>query len=316
MNLAPIALFVYNRPTHLQRTIASLAANPLAAQSDLWIFSDAPKVEAHAAGVQAVRACVRTVSGFRSVNIVEQLENQGLATSIISGVTQLCEQAGRVIVLEDDLLLAPRFLDFVNQALERYAQEPRVMQVSGYMFPVDGTNELPQAFFCRLAPSWGWATWGDAWAQFRIDGKALSREISDRADCLQFDMDGAYPYRAMLAAQARGELDVWGVRWYASMFLRDGLCLYPRQSLVRNIGMDGSGMHCGPSTAYDVDLGQGSDICAFPGSIVESPQAREKIVSFFRSLQEPWYRRRLVRMKSWARSRMRRAVGASVDRSR
>jgi hypothetical protein len=285
MTLAPIALFAYNRPEHLRRTMESLLQNPLARKTDIYVFSDGAKTAADRPRVERVRAYLHTLKQSHAIQLAEADVNKGLARSIIEGVTKLCNSHGRAVVLEDDLLLAPGCLEFMNRALDRYAQEPRVMQVSGYMFPVDRPEELPEAFFCKLSPSWGWATWKRAWDHFEPDSGKLLSSIERNARQRDFDMNDTYPYTEMLAAQANGRMDVWGVRWYASMFLRDGLCLYPSQSLIVNHGMDGSGVHCGVSNAFDVRLSQRMD-WNFPDKLEESKLGLQKIENLFRGLQD------------------------------
>jgi len=241
---APIALFAYNRPRHLARTVAALLRDPLAAASDLHVFCDGPKTPAAAAAVREVRAFVRSITGFRSISVVEQERNIGLANSIIAGVTALCDRFGRVIVLEDDILVTSGFLDFMNAALARYVDDEPVMQITGYMFPIrsDGSRN---ALFLPLISCWGWATWKRAWDRFDADMSGYAALHSDHALQARFDLSGSYPYFDMLQRQRRGEVDSWGIRWYLSVFLRDGLVLWPPRSLVANIGFDGSGTHGG-----------------------------------------------------------------------
>lgn len=240
--VAPIALFVYNRPAHTHQTIDALQKNDLAGESDLYIFSDAPKKPEAAEAVREVREYIKTIGGFRSVSIVERDKNWGLANSIIDGVTRLCNEYGRVIVLEDDLVTSPHFLRFMNEALDRYQDEPQVMQISGYMFPVKVEIE-EDALFLPLTTSWGWATWIRAWQLFDPDAKGYARVKADLALRKQFNLNGAYDYFSMLEAQLAGRVDSWAVRWQLSAFLLGGLTLYPRYSLVINSGFDGSGTH-------------------------------------------------------------------------
>ena len=251
---APIALFAYNRPTHLARTLSALQANPLARESELFVFSDGPKHAQDQQAVEEVRQVIQQSTGFRRVFVQEQSINLGLAQSIIGGVTSLVERYGRVIVVEDDLVVAPGFLRFMNQALSHFSTEARVMQIAGYMFPIPQAVTLGDVFFTRQAASCGWATWARAWQHFNADSDELMKQISLAGRRHEFDLDGTYPYFTQLMKHAEGALDVWGVRWHASMFLQHGLCLYPTQSLVSNIGMDGSGMHCTPTTILDVSL--------------------------------------------------------------
>lgn len=242
MPYAPIALFVYNRPVHTRRTVKALLKNKLAGESDLFIFSDAPKTPEAAEAVREVREYIRTITGFRSVSIIERDKNFGLANSIIDGVTSVVNERGRIIVLEDDLVVTPHFLDFMNRALDKYENEQQVIQVSGYMFPVK-VKIKEDALFLPLTTSWGWATWKRAWQLFDPDAKGYAQVKADLALRKRFNLDGAYDYFSMLEAQLAGRVDSWAVRWQLSAFLNNSLTIYPRQSLIVNAGFDGSGTH-------------------------------------------------------------------------
>ncbi len=253
MSLAPIALFAYNRPAHLRRTVETLRANPLAQTSALHVFSDAPKAGEAARPVDEVRAFLRTIDGFASVRIYERERNFGLAESVIDGVTRLCNAYSHVIVIEDDLLVAPGFLDYMNSALNRYRNDERVMQISGHMFPVD-VDTADDAFFLPFISSWGWATWHRAWQKFDPLASGYAQLKDDARRRYAFNMNGAYDYYSMLEAQRAGKIDSWAIRWNLSVFLNEGLVLYPRKSFVENEGFDGSGTHTrGRSHDRDID---------------------------------------------------------------
>jgi hypothetical protein len=247
MITAPIALFVYNRPVHMRRTIEALQRNELAEESDLFIFSDAPKTLEATEAVCKVREYIKTITGFRSVSILERDKNWGLANSIIDGVSRLCNEYGRVIVLEDDLLPSAYFLEYMNNALDRYEGDSRVMQVSGHMFPVD-LDVSTDALFLPITTTWGWATWRRAWARFDPDMGNYERLMSDPEMIRRFDLDGAYPCLTMLESVRAGKIDAWGIRWYLSVFMNDGLVLFPAKSLIENKGFDAEGTNCGPDS--------------------------------------------------------------------
>jgi hypothetical protein len=249
---APIVLFVYHRSDHTRRTIEALRNNELAADSDLVVFSDGPKTAADAAQVAEVRASLVKVTGFRSVNLVMREHNYGLAQSIISGVTETIATHGKVIVLEEDMVTARYFLRYMNEALDLYEQDEGVISIHGYVYPVDGT--LPETFFLRGADCWGWATWKRGWDLFEPDGRKLLSELRQRGLERDFDFSGASDHTRMLRGQIAGRNDSWAVRWYASAFLRDKLTLYPGTSLVHNIGLDSSGVHCRSTRAFDAEL--------------------------------------------------------------
>ena len=252
MTLSPIILFVYNRPDHVQRTVASLLANELAVESDLFIYSDAAKSEEAQEAVSKVREYIRTIDGFKSITIVEREKNWGLANSIIDGVTVLTQKYGRVIVLEDDLVVSPYFLQFMNDALETYKDEPRV----GHIQACDFTKNplLPDTFLIKWTGSWGWATWERAWKHFNPNGKELLTELEKRKLTRTFDFNGKYGFTRMLRRQIEGKNNSWAIRWNATLFLKDMLSLNVGRSLVQNEGFDGSGTNCGGGRLYASNL--------------------------------------------------------------
>jgi hypothetical protein len=250
--LSPVVMFVYNRLKHTQQTIEALQNNLLAAESDLYIFSDAPKSAAHFVGTEEVRKYILKINGFKSITIVERKTNFGLAKSIIDGVTKVVKKHGRIIVLEDDMITSPHFLTYMNEALDKYADDNRVASIHGYVYPVK--QFLPEAFFLRGADCWGWATWQRGWKLFNPDGRQLLDELKQKKLIGAFDFNGAYPFSSMLKGQIKGSNDSWAVRWHASAFLAEKLTLYPGHSLVNNIGNDSSGTHSGSDMVYDVKL--------------------------------------------------------------
>lgn len=241
--LAPIALFVYNRPEHTRLTIDALLRNSLASQSELFVFSDAAKSSLHEPAVAEVREFIHRISGFKTVTIVERNENWGLAKSIIDGVTGLCNEYERVIVLEDDLVVSPHFLDFMNVSLLKYEAEERVMQIAGYMFPANLVMRT-DALFLPFISSWGWATWKRAWVHFDASAANYALLKNDAQMIHRFNLNGNYNYFRMLASQQNGKTESWAIRWYLSVFFQDGLVLYPKRTLVENTGFDGSGENC------------------------------------------------------------------------
>lgn len=287
MSSAPIALFVYNRPDHTRRTVESLRQNKLAGASDLLVFSDAPKSEAQARKVGEVREYIRTIDGFKSVTVHERDHNFGLARSIIDGVTAVVNQYGRVIVLEDDMVTSPYFLAYMNDALDLYDKDDRVICIHGYSYPIAG---LPETFFLRDTGCWGWATWKRGWDEFEPDGRKLLSQIRERRLEREFDYADSAAYTDMLEQQLQGRNDSWAVRWYASAFLLNKLTLHPGRSLVQNIGNDGTGRHKGKSNEFVVDLAD-RPIKVEEIEVAESEDARSKFIKYFLAIRPPAWRR-------------------------
>ena len=287
---APIALFVYRRPWHTARALEALAKAEGAMDSDLHIFSDASRDASAAADVRAVRQLIRAASGFRTVRIVERDTNWGLARSIVEGVSTLVSEYGSVIVLEDDLEVAPMFLSYMNTALMGYEDVPQVKQIAGYMFPVASAERLPESFFLPLTTSWGWATWARAWGEGPAPASVLLAKVASRADIAAFSLNGAYNYLGMLQEAAGGHVDSWAIRWYAQTWLAGGLILYPRASMLTNAGMDGSGTHRGLMQAFEVPLWNNRRVPKMPADAAISPQALQLVEAFLRSQQAPAWR--------------------------
>ena len=276
---APILLFVYNRPEHVRRNIQALLKNELAAESELFIYSDAAKDETSQAAVKEVRAFIRSIQGFKKITITERAENWGLARSIIDGVTTQINRYGRVIVLEDDLVVAPHFLQFMNDALETYRDEERV----GHIQACDFTHapSLPDTFLIKWTGSWGWGTWDRAWKHFTADGKALLTELESRKLTYTFDFNGKYGYTRMLRRQIEGKNNSWAIRWNASLFLKGILSLNVVKSLVQNEGFDGSGTNCGGGGLYASELYMERLPVKKISPIEENIQARNAYVRYY-----------------------------------
>ncbi|MDD3036876.1 glycosyltransferase [Bacteroides sp.] len=279
MTKAPVLLFVYNRPVHTQQTITSLLRNEMAAESPLYIYSDAAKTDADQNAVEETRSFVRQITGFASVTIIERSENWGLARNIIDGVTTQVNRFGRVIVLEDDLIVAPYFLQFMNDALETYKDEPRV----GHIQACDFTNDssLPDTFLIKFTGSWGWATWDRAWKYFNPDGEALLKEMEERKLTYNFDFNGNYPFTRMLRRQIEGKNNSWAIRWNASLFLNNILSLNVGRSLVQNDGFDGSGTNCGGGNLYRSSLWLEPLPVEHLHPIEENQQARNSFARYY-----------------------------------
>ncbi len=274
---APIALFVYNRPQHTERTLKFLKQNELAAESRLFIFSDGAKTPADEQAVTEVRDLLKNIDGFRSVEIIERKENMGLANSIIAGVSRLVADYKQVIVLEDDLITSPYTLTYFNEALERYRNEEKVMHIGAYMYNLKDHN-LPETFFYRAATSWGWATWERAWQHFEPNVDTLISQFSLQKK-YDFSIENTMNFWKQIQDYKNGKNSSWAIRWYASIFLKGGLTLNPSHSLVNNIGHDGTGIHSGINDIYNVIINPKA-ITEFPSELKENPEAYSAIKGF------------------------------------
>jgi glycosyltransferase involved in cell wall biosynthesis len=234
MTTAPIVLFTYNRLDTLMKCVTALSFNVLAEKSDLFVFSDGPKGETDIEQVEAVRAFLKQVTGFKSVKVIKRQKNLGLANSIKNGVDQVIHQFGKVIVLEDDLITSANFLLFMNKALEYYACNNKICSISGYsppMLPKDADD----VYYTMRGSSWGWATWRDRWihVDWEVNNYLEFIASSRRKRC--FNKMGSDMCK-MLNDQMTGKINSWAIRWSYWQFDNGLYTVFPVVSKVRNIG--------------------------------------------------------------------------------
>lgn len=309
MDFAPIVLFVYRRPEHTQRTLQALRDNAGAAQSDLFIFADAPKTPADVDAVAAVRAIAHAAAGFRSVTITESVSHLGLAQSVIQGVSTVCRQYGRVIVLEDDLLSAPTFLTYMNSALDYYETFYRVYSISGYnlspthlALPTDYTADV---FYNYRPMSWGWATWWSRW-------QTADWAVTDYAEFLasprwqRLFNRGGHDLTPMLQHQMEGRIDSWYIRWCYTHCRQGAVSLYPVHSYIDNIGHDGTGTHSSQTiTRFRTDLSLCKASVTFPLPVEVDADVMDHFVRAWSPLPAP--------PRPWSRIRQR--IGRLLTRT-
>ena len=286
MCFAPILLFVYNRPSHTRRCIESLLKNSLASESHLFIYADGAKDESQQETVNEVRSYIRSIQGFKQVTLIERNENWGLARNIIDGITTQVNRYGKVIVLEDDLIVAPYFLQFMNDALETYKDEPKVGHIQACDFTQDPT--LPETFLIKWTGSWGWGTWDRAWKHFNPNGKELLKKLEERKLTYTFDFNGKYGFTRMLRRQIEGKNNSWAIRWNASLFLEDILSLNVGRSLVQNEGFDGTGTNCGGGGLYSSNLHLNKLNVIRINPIEENQEARKAFMRYYGRTNSFW----------------------------
>lgn len=252
MNLAPIIVFSYNRPDHLRRTLEALSKNDLASESVLYIYCDGPKPDATEEQRQKIianREVAHAAAGFKEVNVVERDGNFGLKNNIVGAVTEIVNQYGRVVTLEDDVISSVGFLKYMNDALETYQDENQVMHVSAYMYP--HKCKLPDTFFYLVPyPGGGWATWRRAWNCYNDNTQELYEYWKDKWDV--FDVFGGDYLSKQLKKNLDGSMNTWFVKWHAVMLQKGALSLFPGRSLTNNIGFDDMATHCYATNKFDV----------------------------------------------------------------
>jgi len=311
MSLAPVVVFIYNRPEHTRKTLEALAKNDLFDASDVIVYADAAKSENDKPRVEETRNVVKQFAASRRLRIVEREQNLGLAESIISGVTEVVEEYGRVIVLEDDLVTSKKFLKFMNDSLAHYAEEDRVMHVSGYVFPFS-KQMTNHTFFTTPTSCWGWGTWQRSWNHFEKDANKFIQVFS-KSMIREFNLGHRCDYWRQMRANANGQIDTWAIFWHASVFLNRGLSLHPVNSLVNNIGHDGTGTHCNATGRYAGWLSCFDDYL-YPDAIEEDKHYSEHFAEFLKNETAELARPGLVHLPRRVTRKAVRLIGLVRDR--
>lgn len=241
---APVIVFAFNRLEALKSTISSLANNPEAKDTDLFVFVDGarPEKDGEAEKVEKVQVFVTSISGFKSVHHSFSPKNKGLGPSIVSGVTDVICKYGKAIVVEDDLQVSKNFLTFMNQGLTRYESENKVFSICGYSNKVTRPGGYtPDTYFCTRSSSWGWATWADRWnsVDWKLEPWNTYKQYSHA-----FNKWGGSDCWHMLNDWHKGKNKSWAIRFCFAQFLQNKISLFPIKSLVVNDGFDGNGTNC------------------------------------------------------------------------
>ncbi len=281
--LAPIVLFVYNRPDHTKKTVEALKKNRYANESNLFIFSDAPKNKNSVKEVRKVREYIKSITGFKNITIKEAKTNKGLANSVIEGVTEIIDKYGKVIVLEDDLITSVNFLEYMNEALEFYNKDKKIWSISGYNPPIKIPGNYKNDVYLGLrASSWGWATWDDRWDKNDWEVKDYSNFKLDKKSQKLFN-HGGDDMSEMLKNQMEGKIDSWAIRWCYNQFKTKTFTIFPIISKVQNIGMDGSGVHCGRTEINNVILDKSNKKIIF----IENLKENSNLIKQFKDHYKP-----------------------------
>lgn len=244
IELSPIAIFAFKRIDSLRNCIDSLLANPEAKDSDLIIFVDGPRDNniIENAEVKSVREYVKSITGFKSLIYNFSEKNKGLAQSVIDGITEVINEYGDIIVVEDDLIVSQSFLRYMNESLINYRSEKKVFSISGYTNICNPPkNYKYSTYFCTRSTSWGWATWKDRWSRVDFDLRDWTSVIRNKKE---FNSWGGSDNYRMLEKWHNGLISSWSIRFDYSMFIDKSLSLFPIKSLIKNNGYDGTGSNC------------------------------------------------------------------------
>ncbi len=279
--LAPIAYFTYNRPEHTKISLEALKNNELAPQSKIIIFSDSPKTNQDEKKVDQVRKILNDLNGFKEKTIIIREKNYGLYKNFVTGITDVCNEYNKIIIVEDDNKTSKYFLNFINDGLNMYQNDSEVCAINGWFYP--NKTDLKETFFLKGGNTWGWGTWKRAWDKFNPNTDYLIKEIKKRNLVKKFNLNNSFDYLSMLEKRDKNLNESHTIIWKASTFLNNMFSLYPSSSLVENIGFDGSGTHNKkPDKLHEHSYIQEKKIIIYKTDIKENIDAIKFVKKFYR----------------------------------
>ncbi len=250
--LAPIGLSAYSRVEVLKQTVEALQKNTLAKESELYVFSDAAK-PGDEDKVKKVRNYLKTLDGFKNVTISERDKNNRIANNR-DGMRWLLDNYGKIIFLEEDVVTAPGFLEFINEGLTIYKEREDIFAICGYTPPVKLERYYKKDVY--LSPrfsAWGFGIWADRYDKIIIDKIDFNKFIRNKSLVRRFRRGGE-DLLSMLKREAEGEINALDVRIFYTQFLLNAYTVAPTRSLTNNIGFDGTGVHCGVTKRFEVSI--------------------------------------------------------------
>jgi hypothetical protein len=241
---SPIALFVFKRPNHTEKCIKAIQKNIEYKETVLFVFCDGPRIDEtdeNKSLILKTRQIINKITGFKEIKIFENQINLGLSKSVIKGIETVFKFHHKIIVIEDDIIVSPNFLSYMNWALSKYDNNPQIATIQGFQFPIFKNKQ--EFFLDKTVGCWGWGTWQNQWGNFESDSEKLLIQIEENNLKSEFNLRDSYNFCELLKLNYQGNIDSWAINWYASLFLKNKLNLYPTISLTKNIGNDGSGTH-------------------------------------------------------------------------
>lgn len=289
---APIAIFGFNRATHLRNCLDSLEKCDGFAKHYGYIFIDGPRNASEAQAVEETILVAQEFAKRNSFELIVRQVNFGLAKSVRYGIDHVFQNSNKIIVIEDDLILEKGFLSFINAGLDKYRDDFTVASISGYQYPI--REKLQECAFLRGADCWGWGTWKNRWEEVNFNGKELLEEIYGLDQVDELNLNGSVDYEDMLIKYCRSEIDSWATPWHISNFLQNKLTLYPPFTYVSNEGGDGSGTHFGKNSLFSQDL-KSQKSTVFPVQVLESEVFRKALIDFYNHTKKSGSRIRKIK---------------------
>ena len=240
--LAPVLITAFNRDFHFKETLKELSKNNEAKNTCLYISIDGWIDEKDRKKQEnIIKFAKKYKNKFLNLKINQQSKNLGLSRNITKSITNIIDQHGKIIVVEDDVIVSRAFLKFMNDSLNYYEEKKKIWHIAAYNI-INDKKKPNEIFLWRLMNCWGWATWKDRWSHYEKNPKKIIEDFS-KQQINDFNLGATNIYWDQIIDNYEGTIKTWAIFWYATIFKNSGLCVNPWFSYIKNIGLDGTGVH-------------------------------------------------------------------------
>ena len=231
----PVVVVLFNRPQCAEQLFSALR---LIQPRRLYVISDAPRegVLGEKTKVAASRAYFENIPWPCQVEYDYAAQNMGTMDRISTGLEWVFSEVHQAIILEDDCIPNPEFFLFCEVLLDKYAEDDRVLSISGTRLAPE-KDDSSDYRFSRYAFCWGWASWARAWSKFDADMSGYSKV--PKTEFLRSKLGGfrqALYWRWLLNRVVNGRIVSWAYKWTFAHWFNNGLSVVPRVNLVTNMG--------------------------------------------------------------------------------
>jgi hypothetical protein len=239
----PVVFLIFNRPRHTAEVFAQIRQ---ARPEKLLVVADGPRSgrSEDAAQCAATRAIVDAVDWPCVVLKNFSEHNLGCRPRVASGLDWAFSQVEQAIVLEDDCVPHPSFFPYCAELLDRYAEDERIMSISGDNYQRGHWRGPGSYYFSKYGTCWGWASWRRAWKRFDLSMSLWPefRDVGALRDICPDPTECDY-WSNIFEAMHAGKVDSWAYAWVFAHFCHNGLSPHPNRNLIRNIGCGPEGTH-------------------------------------------------------------------------
>ncbi len=283
--MTPVIITLYNRPSHTNQLFESILNSQKYKKFKFYVFCDGPKSKNDNLKIKEIKKILNLYKNRLKIKCFFRKKNTGLLKNITSSISYILKKYDKAIILEDDLIINKNFFNFMEMALKKYANHNKILQISGYSYPI---AKVKSHHFLSLTSCWGWGITAQNWrdfSKFLKNKKLISKHFNliknDKILKAKFNYNNSYNYFSLLKKSLSNKVNSWGIIFYLYLFVNQKFTFFPNHSLVKNRGFDGSGNHRSESNVFNRSFKNISSK-SFSNKIIEHKFHKEQVEVFFK----------------------------------